>query len=324
MKEEGKTNAHSSVRITNIKAKDTERSLTPEERERILAMRRRKEATLKEQKTQAKLVIASFIVGVLLLAAVILIFAVKWPWLPILGIGLGLIGLILLIVLISKAAKCKKMPAKSGLFFISCILIVAGLVISVIAGVVQATSSQGNDQEKTSLEEVDVNGMTISAACDAVREKKWIVLEVVDENDSTNKSTCSDTQHRVSSSRYYNLTSSVNAGKVVLYFTGDSQSSSAASKAQSAETDEIDYSFRNTMKEYEAFVDEYVIVIRQHKADPSNPEIVAKYNAMTMQYNEWVNKINAIDTSKLSKTDLAYYNEVVNRVNKKISDANNS
>lgn len=324
MEKEGKTNAHSSVRITSIKAKDTERSLTSEERERILAMRRRKEAAVKDQKTQEKLVIASFIIGMLMLAVVILIFVMKWTWLPFVGIGLGVIGLILLIVLISKAAKRKKMPGKSGLFFVGCILIVAGLVISIIAGVVQL--SQGNDEkhEETSLEEIDVKGMTISSACDAVREKKWTVLEVVDENNSSNTSTCNDTKHRVSSSRYYNLKSSVNAGKVVLYFAGDTQSSSAASKAQEAQTDEIDYNFRNTMKEYEAFVDEYVIAIRQHKADPSNPELVQKYNTMTMQYNEWVNKINAIDTSKLSATDLAYYNEVVNRVNKKISDANNS
>ena len=315
-----------------------EQDLTPEQRERVREYRRQKALKQaedqqkqadrkKREKKEKKLIIAGFVVSLLALLAILLFFIAKWSWLPFAGVSLGVVDLILLVPLIVKSAKRKKLPMQSGLFLVSCILMTVGLVMNVILGIIQLTQPAEQQQIEQKLEEVDVNGMTISTACQAVRDKNWSVLEVVDQNSSTNKSDCSDIQHKVVSYHYYNKGSSSNSGKVVLYFIGETQNESSASggaSSKASETEQIDQNFRSQMDEYAQFVDQYVEVIKAHKANPSDESLIEQYNSMTTQYNEKVQKINQIDVSKLSAPDREYYNTVVTRANQKIAEASKS
>lgn len=337
MENVGKSQKPKQTRTTSVREQD----LTPEQKRRVLEYRRQKAQRLQEleieeaerkqkeekaKKKEKKLIIAGFVISLVALLIVLLTFITKWAWLPFVGIGLGIIDAILLVPLIVKCAKRKKLPAKSGLFIVGSILMTIGLVLNIILGIIQITQANSQQNGNQKLDEVDVNGMTISDACGVVRSKNWSVLEVTDENSSSNKSDCSDMKHKVSSYRYYNKDSSSNAGKVILYYIGEAQDSGSSSGASSkpVETEQIDQNFRNQMDEYEQFVDQYVGVIRAHKADPTNEALIEQYNSMTTQYNERVAKINQIDTSKLSSADREYYNTVVTRANKKIAEASQS
>lgn len=64
------------------------------------------------------------------------------------------------------------------------------------------------------LPEVDVNGLTISAACEKVREAGWRVSEVKGTENSTEKSDCTDSERNVVRSNFFNE-------KVTLYFAND-------------------------------------------------------------------------------------------------------
>lgn len=52
------------------------------------------------------------------------------------------------------------------------------------------------------LERPDVNGLTVSAACEKVRESGWRVDEVLGSENYREKSDCSDTERKISSVRY--------------------------------------------------------------------------------------------------------------------------
>lgn len=318
-------------KTTGIRVQD----LTPEQRERVREYRRQKalrqaqaEKKKAEQKKrdakEKKLVIAGFVVSLLALLMMLLTFIAKWSWLPFVGVGLGIIDLILLVPLIVKSAKRKKLPVQSGLFLVSCILMTIGLVTNVILSIVQLARPAETQQSEQKLEEVDVNGMTISTACQAVRDKNWNVSEVIDQNNNANKSDCSDVTHKVSSYHYYIKGGSSSGGKVVLYFIGETQGAgnvSSEADPQASEVERIDQNFRSQMDEYEQFVDQYVAVIKAKNASPTDEALIEQYNSMTTQYNEKVAKINQIDVGKLSAPDREYYNTVVTRANQKIAEA---
>ena len=64
------------------------------------------------------------------------------------------------------------------------------------------------------LDEVDVNGLTVSAACEKVREAGWRVDEVAGSGNYLEKSDCSDSERNVVKSRY-------STDEVTLYFANE-------------------------------------------------------------------------------------------------------
>lgn len=117
------------------------------------------------------------------------------------GIILAIVGALLLVLPIKEAIKKKALPNhKPARLIVSCILVLVGLLVS-IATVSSEPSAPKVEQVYSSLEQVDVNGMTVSEACAALREKGWKVQNVM-EKGSGNKSDCSDEVNKATSVYY--------------------------------------------------------------------------------------------------------------------------
>ena len=79
--------------------------------------------------------------------------------------------------------------------------------------------------------------------------------------------------------------------------------------------------FKATMDSYEAFFDEYIAFMKAVSDDPTNTAMLLRYAAMMMKYTETVEKLEAIDESRLSPADDAYYLEVLMRIQVKLLEA---
>ena len=79
--------------------------------------------------------------------------------------------------------------------------------------------------------------------------------------------------------------------------------------------------FKATMDSYEAFFDEYIAFMKAMSDDPNNTAMLLKYATMMMHYSETMEKLDAIDESKLSPADDAYYIEVMARIEVKLLQA---
>ncbi len=79
--------------------------------------------------------------------------------------------------------------------------------------------------------------------------------------------------------------------------------------------------FKAMMDSYEAFFDEYIAFMKTMSDDPDNTLMLLKYASMVTQYAETMEKLDAIDESKLSPADDAYYIEVMARIEVKLLEA---
>ena len=75
------------------------------------------------------------------------------------------------------------------------------------------------------------------------------------------------------------------------------------------------------MDSYEAFFDEYINFMKAMSDDPANMTMLLKYTAMMTQYADTMEKLEAIDESRLSPADDAYYIEVMARIEVKMLQA---
>ena len=77
--------------------------------------------------------------------------------------------------------------------------------------------------------------------------------------------------------------------------------------------------FRATMDAYETFMNEYVDFMLAYSSDSSNVVSMAlDYADMMARYSEFADQVDAIDENSLSADDLAYYMEVMGRVNARL------
>ena len=77
--------------------------------------------------------------------------------------------------------------------------------------------------------------------------------------------------------------------------------------------------FRATMDAYEAFMNEYCDFMETYSSDSSNVVCMAlDYADMMSRYSDMTEQIDAIDENSLSADDLAYYTEVMGRVNARL------
>lgn len=77
--------------------------------------------------------------------------------------------------------------------------------------------------------------------------------------------------------------------------------------------------FRATMDAYEAFMNEYCDFMETYGSDSSNVvAMAADYADMMARYEDAMEQIDAIDEESLSADDLAYYMEVMGRVNARL------
>jgi hypothetical protein len=78
-------------------------------------------------------------------------------------------------------------------------------------------------------------------------------------------------------------------------------------------------SFREATDSYEAFFDEYVAFMQKYKASSDAASMLADYSSFLTRYADVMQKIGAIDSSKLSADDAAYYLQVMARIEQKLA-----
>lgn len=80
--------------------------------------------------------------------------------------------------------------------------------------------------------------------------------------------------------------------------------------------------FKATMDAYEAFYDEYLSFMKKYTSgDGDMMTMLNDYMTMLAKMEEWSNKINAIDETKLTPADDAYYLLVTLRIENKLIGA---
>lgn len=99
----------------------------------------------------------------------------------------------------------------------------------------------------------------------------------------------------------------------------DSSESGSVSdpEASSSSASGVSPDFKASMDEYEQFFDQYVEFMNSY--DSSSPEMLLEYGELMTQYSETMDALDAIDENSLSDADLAYFNEVMGRINQKLA-----
>ncbi len=116
--------------------------------------------------------------------------------------------------------------------------------------------------------------------------------------------------------------------------SSDSTSSSTTSKSEaknetpatqnsssSASTsDGVTAEFKEMMDGYESIMNKYCDFMEKYSSSSNTTSMLADYAKITAEYTEWSGKVAAVDQSSLSEADLAYYLEVMNRVNQRLAE----
>lgn len=78
--------------------------------------------------------------------------------------------------------------------------------------------------------------------------------------------------------------------------------------------------FKQAMDSYESFYNEYVDLLKQYKANPTDFSILTKYMSMLSKVEEIDAAFKAWDSSDMTSEELKYYLEVSTRIQKKLVD----
>lgn len=84
--------------------------------------------------------------------------------------------------------------------------------------------------------------------------------------------------------------------------------------------DGIRADFKEAIDSYEAFFDEYVVFMKKYKESPNATDMLADYSSYITKYADMMSKIEALQTDDLSTAELAYYADVLGRINQKLAD----
>ena len=79
--------------------------------------------------------------------------------------------------------------------------------------------------------------------------------------------------------------------------------------------------WKEFLREYEEWVDKYIIVLKKQKANPSDLSILADYTSLVAELAEWSEKADEIGDSIVDVEDAAEYSAEVIRIAAKIAKA---
>lgn len=144
------------------------------------------------------------------------------------------------------------------------------------------------------LDEVDVNGLTVSAACEKVREAGWNVSEVRGSGDSSEMSDCTDSERKVARSWFSD-------GSVTLYFANERKDAEAAveeAPVEEAPVEEAPVEEASTVEStsgYQAIYDEYSARIQAECPVLSMTECAELSNEGVSKMAEYMYKAKGTD-----------------------------
>lgn len=88
--------------------------------------------------------------------------------------------------------------------------------------------------------------------------------------------------------------------------------------ATSVETDGLRPAFKDAMDSYEAFMDEYIALMKKTEENPEDLGLLADYMEYLGKYADVVEKFDAWENEDLNDAELVYYIEVQTRVTQKL------
>lgn len=87
------------------------------------------------------------------------------------------------------------------------------------------------------------------------------------------------------------------------------------------ESGEVTPELKAFLDSYEAYMDEYIDFLIKYSESPDDITLITEYAQMQLKYAEFAKAIEEYDQEEMSDADLAYYVEVISRVNAKLIDA---
>jgi hypothetical protein len=206
------------------------------------------------------------------------------------------------------------------------------LIIVVVVGVAINTLLPENDNkmDNKDIEMANVLGMSLSDAIKQLENKGFTSVEYIADNDET----------ILSLSDWFVTAQNVNAGDTVKADTAVSLTATAK-KSENATppvkdepiedetvdvpTDENDTnqassntSWKQFLKEYEAWIDSYIAIMKKYEANPTDLSLLADIAEFAEETTEWAAKAEDIEDD-LSGDDLAAYLETYSRIIQKLS-----
>lgn len=94
----------------------------------------------------------------------------------------------------------------------------------------------------------------------------------------------------------------------------------AAPSSSDAPVNGIRPSFKEAMDSSEEYINQYCDFMKKYSENPSSPTMIAEYAKMMAQYNETMNKLDAMDEGEMSDQELQYYTEVMARINQRLAE----
>jgi len=96
------------------------------------------------------------------------------------------------------------------------------------------------------------------------------------------------------------------------------QADNTESSSDSDSSSGIDPQFKQTMDDYEAFMNDYADFMEKYQNSDDVLSMSADYADMMEKYNQYMTEIDNIDEDELNEEELKYYNDVQHRVNERL------
>lgn len=102
--------------------------------------------------------------------------------------------------------------------------------------------------------------------------------------------------------------------------TEEPEKETTAEKKEKKSNGKVNPDFKETMDEYEAFMNDYVDFMKKYENSDNTASMLVDYSKMMAKYAEFTEKIDDIDEDELSDADYAYYMKVTGRVTEKLAE----
>lgn len=90
------------------------------------------------------------------------------------------------------------------------------------------------------------------------------------------------------------------------------------SNSEASDAGAVSQEFKDAMDSYEKYFDEYVELMQKMADNPDDLSIFMEYADFIGQYNDMMEKFNALEDSEMTDSERAYYIEVQARINAKL------
>ena len=99
------------------------------------------------------------------------------------------------------------------------------------------------------------------------------------------------------------------------------QTTEAVTETTEESSDSSFEEFKKTMDDYEDFMNSYCDLMEEYNSDPAG--VMDEYLEMNQKYITVMEELDAIDEDELTDEELAYYLEVMNRINARLLEVAN-